>query len=142
MDWKTTIHWNVVLAIFQHNHMSRLLETYQIKFWVFGYSPIQGQGPDSCWKYVTDFSCSSPSFFILFPGFGNNLTFKCRSCIFPAILTYMIMLENCQNNILVYGWSQIQGTKFYSWMKSGSKSGTYLSLFYLCESGNVDKEIL
>ena len=64
-------------------------------------------------------------FLTLSPGFGNNHTFKCWSVIFPTILTYMSMLENCQNNISVYGWSKIQGTTFYSWMKPGSKSGTY-----------------
>ena len=53
-------------------------------------------------------------FWTLSPGFENNHTFKCWSGIFPTILTYMIMLENCQNNISVYGCSPIQGTKFYS----------------------------
>ena len=66
-------------------------------------------------------------FWTLSPGFENNHTFKCWSGIFPTILTYMIMLENCQNNISVYGCSPIQGTKFYfCWnlMKPGSLSGT------------------
>ena len=64
----------------------------------------------------------------LSPGSENNHTLKCWSSIFPTILTYMSMLENCQNYILVYGCSPIQGTKFYScWilMKPGSQSGTY-----------------
>ena len=41
----------------------------------------------------------------------------------------MIMLENCQNNILVYGCSPMQGTTFYSCgnlIKPGSQSGTYI----------------
>ena len=66
-------------------------------------------------------------FWTLSPGFENNHTFKCWSGIFPTILTYMIMLENCQNNISVYGCSPIQGTKCDScWnlMKPGSPSGT------------------
>ena len=33
---------------------------------------------------------------------------------FKTILTYIIMLENCQNNISVYDCSPIQGTKSYS----------------------------
>ena len=37
-----------------------------------------------------------------------------RISIFPTILTYMKMLENCQNNISVYDCSQIQGPTFYS----------------------------
>ena len=63
------------------------------------------------------------------PGFENNHTFKCWSGIFPTILTYMIMLGNCQNNISLYGCSPIQGTKFYSrWnlMKPGSHYFCYL----------------
>ena len=66
-------------------------------------------------------------FWTLSPRFENNHTLKCWSGIFPTILTYMIMLENCQNNISVYGCSPIQGTKFYScWnlMTPGSQSGT------------------
>ena len=61
-------------------------------------------------------------------GLENNHTFKCWSGIFLTILTYMIMLENCHNNISVYGCCPIQGTKFYScwnFMKPGSQSGTY-----------------
>ena len=45
--------------------MSRLLKKYQINIWVYGYSPIQGT--DSCWKYGTDLSCSSPSVFDIVP---------------------------------------------------------------------------
>ena len=63
----------------------------------------------------------------LSPGFENKHTFKCWSGIFPTILTYMIMLEDCQNNISVYGCSPIKGTKLSScWnlMKPGSQSGT------------------
>ena len=64
----------------------------------------------------------------LSPGLENNHTNKCWSGIFPTILTYIIMLENCQNNILVYGCSPIQGTQFYScwnFMKPGSQNGTH-----------------
>ena len=66
-------------------------------------------------------------FWTLSPGFENNHIFKCWSGIFPTILTYMIMLENCKKIISVYGCSPIQGTTFYSrWnlMKPGSRSGT------------------
>ena len=68
-------------------------------------------------------------FWTLSPGFENNHIFKCWSDIFPTILTYLIMLENCQKNILVYGCSPIQGTKLLScWnlMKPGSQSETYM----------------
>ena len=61
-------------------------------------------------------------------GLENNHTLKCWPVIFPTTLTYVIKLENCQNNISVYGCSPIQGTKFYScwnFMKPGSQTGTY-----------------
>ena len=67
----------------------------------------------------------------LSPGLENSHTLKYWSGIFPTIFTYIIMLENCQNNISVYGCSQIQGTIFYScWnlMKPGSQSGTSAKL--------------
>ena len=56
-------------------------------------------------------------FWTLSPGFENNHTFKCWSVIFPTTLTYMIMLENCQNKISVYGCSPIQGTKYFFLLK-------------------------
>ena len=65
----------------------------------------------------------------LSPGLETTHTVKCWSGIFPTILTYTIMLENCQNNILVYGCSPIQETTFYScwnFMKPGSQSETYV----------------
>ena len=61
----------------------------------------------------------------LSPGLENNQTLKCWSGIFPTILTYTSMLENCQNNISVYGCSPIQGKKldsFWNLMKPGSQS--------------------
>ena len=71
-------------------------------------------------------------FWTLSPGFENNRTFKCWSGIFPNILTYMIMLENCLNNISMYGCSPIQGKFFYScgnFTKPGSQSGKYIYFF-------------
>ena len=62
------------------------------------------------------------------PVLETTHTVKCWSDIFPTILTYINMLENCQNNISVCRCSPIQDTKFYSsWnlMKPGSKSETY-----------------
>ena len=67
----------------------------------------------------------------LSPRLENNHTLKCWSSTFPTILTYMMILEKCQNNISVYGYSPIQGTKFYScWnlMKPGSQNGTYAKM--------------
>ena len=128
LDWRTTRHWNVVLAIFQHNHICQVCwKNTRSTFECMVILQSRGQGSDSCWKYRTDLSRSSPSFWTLSPWFENNHTFKCWSGIFATILTIMIMLENCQNNISVYGCSPIQGTKCYSCgnlMKPGSQSGT------------------
>ena len=97
LDWRTNIHWNVVLAIFQHYNIC----------W-------------DCWKIpdqqMSVWLCSNPGdkvqiivestgqvcpvvlhlVWTLSPVFENNHTFKCWSGIFPTILTYMIMLENYQ----------------------------------------------
>ena len=73
----------------------------------------------------------------LSPGLENNHTLKCWSGIFPTILTYVCMLENCQNNILVYGCSPIQGTELnFCWnlMKPRSQSGKWKKImnFSVC----------
>ena len=135
LDWRTTIHWNVVLAIFQHNNICKYCwkntrSTFECT--VILKSRRQGQ---KRWK-TTGQICPilSTRIWTLSPGFENNHPLKCWSDIFPTILTYMIMLENCQNNISVYSCSPIQGTKFHScWnlMKPGSQSWTYLMTIYL-----------
>ena len=109
-------------------------EKYQINIWMYGYSQTQGTRSKKDGE-VRDKSCPvlSTRIWTLSPGLENNQTLKSWSGIFPTILKYMIMLENCQNNISVYGCFPIQGTKFYScWnlMKPGSQSGTYVSAKY------------
>ena len=72
-------------------------------------------------------------FWTFSPGFENNHKFKCWSSIFPTIL-----LENCQNNISVYGGSSIQGKKSYSYsnfIKTGSQSKTYERIFFFYNLG-------
>ena len=67
-------------------------------------------------------------FWTLSPGFDKTYAFKFWSGIFPTIFIYMTMSENCQNNISVYGYSTIQGTKKNScWnlMKPRSQNETY-----------------
>ena len=89
----------------------------------------RGQGQTKIWR-TNGQICPvlSTRIWTLSPGLENNHTNKCWSGILPTILTYIILLENCQNNISVYGCSPIQGKIFYScWnlMKPGSESGTY-----------------
>ena len=68
LDWRTTKHWNVVLVIFQHNHICQdcwknTKSTYDCMFIL----KSRGQGPESCWKYGTDLYRSFPSFVDLVP---------------------------------------------------------------------------
>jgi hypothetical protein len=53
-----------------------------------------------------------PIVFLLFrtisPGLENNDTLICRSDNFTTTLTFVVKLENCQNNISMYNCSPIQ----------------------------------
>ena len=51
------------------------------------------------------------------PGLDNNDTLKCWSGNFPTSLIYMIMLENCQNNISMYCCSPIQEERSWFLLK-------------------------
>ena len=53
----------------------------------------------------------------LYPEMENNHTLKCWSCIFQTTQTYLVMLDNYQNNISMYGCSPIKSTKFYFMLK-------------------------
>ena len=48
---------------------------------------------------------------ILSPGLGNNHTLKCCSGNFPTWSYIPRLLEKCQINFWMYGYSQIQGTR-------------------------------
>ena len=102
------------------------MEKYKVNIWMYRYSQIQVQKK---WRTKGQICpVLSLRFWTFSPGLENTHTLKCLSGIFPTILIYMIMLENCQDNISLYGCSPIKGTKLYScWnsMKPGSQSGTY-----------------
>ena len=119
LDWRTTIHWNVVQEPFQNNHICQdCMKNTRSTFESMVILKSRGQICRVLWTRIWTLS----------PGMEDNLTFNSSSGIFSTILTYMIMVENCQNNIWVYGCSAIQGTKFYScwnFIKSASQSGTY-----------------
>ena len=70
-------------------------------------------------------------FWTFCPGFRNNHTFKCWFAIFPTILTYMIMMENCQNNISVYGFSPIPGIEFILWSQDLRVKNIETKIIYL-----------
>ena len=115
------------------SYISRLLKKIpdqHLNVWLFSNSRDKIQKRwRTAWKICP---VLSKRIWTLSPGLENNHTFKCWFGIFPTILTYIIMLENCQNNISVYGCSPIQGTKCYPcWnsMKPGSQSGTFTLSF-------------
>ena len=130
LDWRSNIHWNVVQAIFQHNHICQdcwKIRDQHLNVWLF---QNPGDKIQKRWRTMRQICpVLSTRIWTLSPELENNQTLKSWSGIFPTILRYMIMLENCQNNISVYDCFPIQGTKFYSWnlMKPGFQSGTYKS---------------
>ena len=51
LDWRTTIHWNVVPPIFQHDHICQgCWKNAGPTFQCMVVLQSRGQGPDSCWK--------------------------------------------------------------------------------------------
>ena len=128
MDWRTTIHWNVVLKfcnIICVNIVGKIPDQH-LYVWLLS-NP--GDKAHKRWK-TTGQICPVliTRIWTLSPGLKSKHTIKCWFGIFLTIFTYMIMLENCRNNILVYGCSSIQGTKLHScWnhLKSGSQSEKY-----------------
>ena len=48
------------------------------------------------------------------PRLENNESSKCGSENFPRMVTYILCVENCQNNILTHSCLPIAGTLFYN----------------------------
>ena len=102
LDWRTTL-----LAIFQYNDICQdCWKNTRLTFDCMVILQSRGQGPDCSWSKGQICPVVLHLFWTLSPGFENNHTFECWSGIFPTIL------ENCQNNVSVYGFSQIQGKIF------------------------------
>ena len=93
---------------------------------MYSFPPIQ-QGP-KLWKTKGQICpLLSTRIRTLSPGLEDNCTLKCPICIFPTFLIYVGVLENCLNNISMFGCAPIQGTTYFlgeSQIKSGSQSGT------------------
>ena len=53
------------------------------------------------------------AFWTFSPRLENNKSSKCGSENFPRMLTYILCVENCQNNILTHSCLPIAGTLFY-----------------------------
>ena len=57
LDWKTTIHWNVVLAFFQHNHICQdCWKNTRSTFECMVIPKSRGQGPKKMENYKTNLS--------------------------------------------------------------------------------------
>ena len=111
LDWRTTIHWKFSNIIIHVKIVGKILDQH-LSVWLFSNPGDQVQilveSMGQICPVVLHLFCTLSS------GFKNKHTLKCLSGIFPTILTSIFLLENCQNNISVYGCSPIQGTKFYS----------------------------
>ena len=120
LGWRTTIHWNVVPAIFQYNHIYQgCWKAVKATILMYCCYPIQGTRSSFLLKVGTDLSRSfKKNLFRIFPpGLENNNTIKCWSSNFPTSLMYMTMLENCRNNISMYCCSPIQEKRSWFLMK-------------------------
>ena len=112
LDLRTTIHWNVVPAFFQHNHI------YQ-GYWKNAGTTVQslfsnpGDMVHKRWETAVQiFPLFEQESVPLSPGLKDKIAWKFWSGIFPTTLTYVVMLENCQNNISMYICFPIKGTRF------------------------------
>ena len=115
LDWRSTLNWNVVLTIFQHDHICQdCWKNTRSTFECTVIPKSRGQAPKKMETTRQICPVLSTRIWTLSPGLENNQTLKSWSGSFPTILKNMIMLENCQKNISVYGCFPIQGTKFYS----------------------------
>ena len=93
-------------GIFQHNHMSRLLEKYQNNIWMYSYSQKR-------WKTMEQLCpLLSTRIWTFSPGLENEHILKCWSGIFSTILTYMIKLENCRTTFQCMVMLQSRGQNF------------------------------
>ena len=136
-----SIHKNCDLLIFQHNHVfqgcwKNTKPTFQ---WIMVFQS-KGPGPDSWWKYGKYVSCI---FFLIFldfvPWIGEKNTSKCWFCLFPTTLTYMVMLQNCLNNISMCGCLPIQGTTLWFRLKfyEARISECNLYIMYIIEISKI-----
>ena len=112
-------------------HISGLLEKCRTNISMHCCSPIQRKMSKKVGNrenYGQTCPLLSTRIRTLSPGLENNHRLKCWSCIFPTTLTYVVMLENCQNNISIYGCFPIQGKNVnscWNFIKPGSQSATY-----------------
>ena len=113
VDWRTMIHFNVDLTIFQLNPIYQSSwNFFKLYFNLFLFSNwgdkvLKGKKTmgQSCLLFLTRIRTLSLRW-------ENNVTIKYWYNNFPTTLIYVVMLENFRNNISKYCCSQIKGTRF------------------------------
>ena len=108
-DWRTLIHFNVVLTVFHIDHISQgVCKTVRTTFWCIIVLQSRGEGPEKAHNYGTDLGQIFRTFS---PQLENNDTLKCSSDSFAHTLRYVVNVENCQNYIEMYQWPPIAGRR-------------------------------
>ena len=97
LDWRTTIHLNVVQTFFQHKHVCQ--DSARSTFWCIIILQSTGQDPKMSENYGTNISPTFNKNQTLSPGLEKNNALKCYFWIFPTTIICAFMLENCRNNI-------------------------------------------
>ena len=132
LDWRTTIHWNIVLTIFPHNHICQdCWKNTRSTFVCMVILQSRGQGPDSCWKYGTDLSRSSPSFLDLVPWLWEWPYIQMLVWYFSNNLDVYDYVGKLPKQHFSVWFFTDPGATFYScWnlMKPGSQIWTYLTV--------------
>ena len=81
-DWRTLIHFNVVLTVFHIDHISQgLCKTARTTFWWIIVLQLRGEGLEKAHNYGTDLGRIFRTFS---PQLENNSTFKFCSVMFLA----------------------------------------------------------
>ena len=99
-DWRTLIHFNVVLTVLHIDHISQgVCKTVRTTLWCIIVLQSRGEGPEKEHNYGTD---SWQIFRTFSLQLGDSDTLKCSSGGFAHTLRYIVNVENCRNYIDMY----------------------------------------
>ena len=108
-DWRTLIHFNVVLTVFHIDHISQgVCKTVRTTFQCIVVLQLRGEGPENLSRICPIVMCLFRTFS---PRLENNDTSKCSSDSFAHTLRYVVNVENCQNYIEMYQCPPIAGRR-------------------------------
>ena len=126
-DWRTLIHFNVVLTVFHIGHISQgVCKTVRTTFWCIIVLQSRGEGPEKAHNYGTDLGQIFRTFS---PQLENNDTLKCSSDSFAHTLIYVVNVANCRNYIEIFQCPPIAGRRSKIALKLG---GLRISECNLC----------